>query len=406
MARDIFRDADVTMNYLHGHANIGYGAAHNLVMHGGNTHYHLVLNPDVELAPDALPSAFRFLGEHAEIGVLAPASRSGRRHARVCLQALSHGVRSCPARVRAARIEAAVSQARSTITRCATWSIASRRDETISPIPAMSGSFMFVRRKAIEATGGFDPRFFLYFEDFDWSVRLNRVTRTVYVPAVKIVHHGGGAAKRRRATSDISCAARHVFQQAWLEVAMTPQIGGKVLVTGAHGFIGRALCRHLAAMGVAHVRTVRAPAAGDAGRRRGRRRRPCRGRLGRSAGRRGLDRPSRRPCPRAGTARRGRSHALRGRQRARHAAACAMPRLRAKVRRIVLASSVKVYGESTRMGRPFRAGDPAAPRDAYAHSKAEAERVLWQACAGTRSKASCCACRSPMARESRAISWR
>ncbi len=40
VARDIFRDADVTMNYLHGHANIGYGAAHNLVMHGGNTNYH------------------------------------------------------------------------------------------------------------------------------------------------------------------------------------------------------------------------------------------------------------------------------------------------------------------------------------------------------------------------------
>ena len=38
------------MSYLHGHANIGYGAAHNLVMHGGNTHYHLVLNPDVEMA--------------------------------------------------------------------------------------------------------------------------------------------------------------------------------------------------------------------------------------------------------------------------------------------------------------------------------------------------------------------
>jgi nucleoside-diphosphate-sugar epimerase len=53
--------------------------------------------------------------------------------------------------------------------------------------------------------------------------------------------------------------------------------------------------------------------------------------------------------------------------------------VRAKVRRIVLASSVKVYGESTRKGRPFRAGDPAAPRDVYAQSKAEAERVLWQA---------------------------
>ena len=163
---------------------------------------------------------------------------------------------------------------------------------------------------------------------------------------------------------------------------MTPQIRGQVLVTGAHGFIGRALCRHLAAMGVAHVKTVRTPAFGDpdadaavvgdlaaadwdealvgvdsivhlAGRARVRKR--------------DADDPT--PYVVANV------HVTR---RLCDAAA------RAKIRRIVLASSVKVYGESTRIGRPFRAGDPAAPRDAYAHSKAEAERVLWQACQGSR----------------------
>jgi hypothetical protein len=60
----------------------------------------------------------------------------------------------------------------------------------------MSGCFMLARRKAVDATGGFDPGYFLYFEDFDWSVRLNRLTGSAYVPAVKIVHHGGGAARK------------------------------------------------------------------------------------------------------------------------------------------------------------------------------------------------------------------
>ena len=195
VARDIFRDADVTMNYLHGHANIGYGAAHNLVMHGGNTHYHLVLNPDVELAPDALPIAFRFLGDHAEIGVLAPASRrvDGTREY-VCKRyptVFDLALRGFAPRALRQLFRKRLDhyEMRDLVDRV-------KGDETISPIPAMSGSFMFVRRKAIEATGGFDPRFFLYFEDFDWSVRLNRVTRSVYVPAVKIVHHGGGAAKK------------------------------------------------------------------------------------------------------------------------------------------------------------------------------------------------------------------
>ncbi len=66
----------------------------------------------------------------------------------------------------------------------------------VSPVPVMSGCFMLLRRKAVDATGGFDPGFFLYFEDFDWSVRLNRVAGSAYVPAVRIVHHGGGAARK------------------------------------------------------------------------------------------------------------------------------------------------------------------------------------------------------------------
>ena len=48
----------------------------------------------------------------------------------------------------------------------------------------------------------------------------------------------------------------------------------------------------------------------------------------------------------------------------------------AGVRRIVFASSVKVNGEATLPGRPFRSGDAPAPQDAYARSKLAAERAL------------------------------
>ncbi|HEY1436407.1 MAG TPA: NAD-dependent epimerase/dehydratase family protein, partial [Casimicrobiaceae bacterium] len=163
---------------------------------------------------------------------------------------------------------------------------------------------------------------------------------------------------------------------------MTPQARGKVLVTGAHGFIGHALCRHLSAIGVPYVTAVRTPGAnsqdGEAA---------VVGDLAAADWDEAL----------AGVDSivhlAGRAHVLHPRDAADHTpylvANVHVTRrlcdaaLRAKVRRIVLASSVKVYGESTRKGRPFRAGDPAAPRDAYAQSKAEAERVLWQACAGS-----------------------
>lgn len=50
----------------------------------------------------------------------------------------------------------------------------------------------------------------------------------------------------------------------------------------------------------------------------------------------------------------------------------------AGVRRFVFISSIKVNGEATAPGRPFRAGDAPAPEDAYGQSKAEAEAQLKQ----------------------------
>ena len=57
------------------------------------------------------------------------------------------------------------------------------------------------------------------------------------------------------------------------------------------------------------------------------------------------------------------------RRLAEEAAAC-------KIRRLVFISTVKVNGEAT-AAEPFRAGDPAAPQDAYGLSKFEAERALF-----------------------------
>ena len=67
-------------------------------------------------------------------------------------------------------------------------------DKPVLGVPVMSGCCMLVKRKAIDTTGGFDPRYFLYFEDIDWCLRLRRVgKRTVYFPGVTVRHIGGAS---------------------------------------------------------------------------------------------------------------------------------------------------------------------------------------------------------------------
>lgn len=68
--------------------------------------------------------------------------------------------------------------------------------------------------------------------------------------------------------------------------------------------------------------------------------------------------------------------------------------VRAGVARFVLASSVKAAGESSRPGHPLAPDDAPRPEDAYGRSKLAAERALFDAVAGTATAAA--ALRLPM----------
>ena len=75
------------------------------------------------------------------------------------------------------------------------------RQETGTPVERvsgwLSGSCQLFRREAFEAVGGFDTRYFMYFEDVDLGERLGKAGwQNVYVPSAAVVHTGGHATAR------------------------------------------------------------------------------------------------------------------------------------------------------------------------------------------------------------------
>lgn len=56
-------------------------------------------------------------------------------------------------------------------------------------LPIISGCFMLFRKSHFEELKGFDESFFLYFEDYDLSLRSYLSKKSIILPEVKIIHH-------------------------------------------------------------------------------------------------------------------------------------------------------------------------------------------------------------------------
>jgi GT2 family glycosyltransferase len=178
---------------LSGHGNVGYGRGHNLAIERSARRFHLILNPDIELDDDALVVACAFFDAHPDAGLIAPwiGGDDGRqqylcRRYPTLLDLFVRGF--LPARLR-----------RPFARRLARYEMRDLIDGSMSLVwdpPIVSGCFMLFRTDVLKRLRGFDPRYFLYFEDYDLSLRTHDVARVAYVPPVRVIHHGGGASRK------------------------------------------------------------------------------------------------------------------------------------------------------------------------------------------------------------------
>ncbi|AOK15900.1 glycosyl transferase [Burkholderia cepacia] len=177
---------------LTGHGNVGYGRGHNLAIDQAAHRFHLILNPDIDLDEQALVAARDFFEERPAVGLLAPwiGDETGNqqylcRRYPALLDLFVRGF--LPSGLRQLFAE-----------RLARYEMRDVIDGTsvVWNPPIISGCFMLFRTDVLKRLQGFDPRYFLYFEDYDLSLRAHDVAQVAYVPSVRVTHHGGGASRK------------------------------------------------------------------------------------------------------------------------------------------------------------------------------------------------------------------
>jgi GT2 family glycosyltransferase len=185
------KNSQMEVDYFETGQNRGFGFGHNLAIATLDTDFHLVLNPDVEISESCLEVGLSCMREDEGIVLLSPevSSDNGFREY-LCKRYPS--VLVLLLRAYAPRFIRWIF--RKKLHRYEMRDVCNSAQET--EVMLASGCFMLVRTDALQSVGGFNEELFLYFEDFDLSLRLGGKGRVVYHPAMKIVHHGGHAARK------------------------------------------------------------------------------------------------------------------------------------------------------------------------------------------------------------------
>lgn len=172
------------IEYIFTGKNLGYGAAHNIAIKKaqGNSHYHIILNPDIEFNPAVLNGLYDFMQQNNNIGLVMPKVLYKSGLTQYLCKRLPSPADLFLRRFFPGPLKKLFKKL------LAEYELRHKDYNSIMEVPNLSGCFMFIRTSVFENVGLFDEQYFMYLEDTDLSRRINKYYRTVYYPHETITH--------------------------------------------------------------------------------------------------------------------------------------------------------------------------------------------------------------------------
>lgn len=165
-------------------SNAGYGRGHNKALSEcSESKYHIIINPDIVLAPSVIETLTTFMDENTDIGMACPkilnedgtVQHLNKRSTTVYDLFLRRFLPNALRPYFHKRLDY--------------YEMKDVGYDSIYDVPFVTGAFMFCRTNILKKVGGFDPRYFMYFEDADLSRKFQEHnSRTVFYPYVSVTH--------------------------------------------------------------------------------------------------------------------------------------------------------------------------------------------------------------------------
>ncbi|HEV2873690.1 MAG TPA: glycosyltransferase family 2 protein [Thermoleophilaceae bacterium] len=167
--------------------NHGFSHANNRALMTCDARYVLFINPDTEILEGTFAELVRAMDARPTVGLVGVRQVNGEGHLDVTIRRFPNALRALGEALAAERLPGRPR-----------WLGERELDHSVYDREVAcdwtSGSFMLVRREAIESAGFLDERFFMYSDETDFCRRIKTAGWEIrHLPSMTIVHHEGKA---------------------------------------------------------------------------------------------------------------------------------------------------------------------------------------------------------------------
>lgn len=178
--------------------NLGFAKANNQAMKLSSGDYVLLLNPDTEVLPNAIPHLIAFLEANQKAGIVAPQ----------LINSDGSIQRSCRAFPTFAAMLYELIGLSKLFPQNPTFGAYKMLDfdhNEMREVDQPEGACLMLRRKVIDEVGVLDDGFFMLFEEVDWCYRIKQAGWQIWFdPQAKVIHHYGQSIKQVKARMILS----------------------------------------------------------------------------------------------------------------------------------------------------------------------------------------------------------
>jgi N-acetylglucosaminyl-diphospho-decaprenol L-rhamnosyltransferase len=186
--------------------NVGYGKALNLGFGQMTGDYVLLSNSDVVYLPSSVRRMVEFLEKNTNVGLVGPQQvfpDGTWQWSYGDLPGIWPGLKDAIG-------VTTLSNA------CRYWLWPRKIDRKPRDVPYVVGAVLLVRRKAFEAIGGFDERFFPGSDDCDLCARMQKSGwRTIFFPQAEVIHIRGGDFSQVPPSEHLRAMVENQINLAW-----------------------------------------------------------------------------------------------------------------------------------------------------------------------------------------------